>query len=184
MTYKTCKILTRLKTAPHVSMARRMEPFAKHLLNLASWLEQLYPSQGSVSALLTADWDWWNLSSQKHCSAMLLYHCCVCSAFSSSSAPRHNSQGSCTPAVAPEGSSQAEITQLQEDAPRASPFVHTALAFCSPAPFSVSSQVIQRNSWEQPEKVQKVNLLICALYQKVNISHLVLCERFFKITPP
>lgn len=58
MTYKTCKILTRLKTAPHVSVARRMEPFAKHLLNLASWLEQLYPSQHSVLALLTAVWDW------------------------------------------------------------------------------------------------------------------------------
>lgn len=51
MTYKTCKILTRLKTAPHVSVARRMEPFAKHLLNLASWLERLYPSQHSALAL-------------------------------------------------------------------------------------------------------------------------------------
>lgn len=62
MTYKTCKILTRLKTASHVSVARRMEPFAKHLLNLASWLEQLYPSQVSVSALLPAVWGWWKLA--------------------------------------------------------------------------------------------------------------------------
>lgn len=58
MTYKTCKILTRFKTAPHVSVARRMEPFAKHLLNLACWLGELYPSQQSVLALLTAVWDW------------------------------------------------------------------------------------------------------------------------------
>lgn len=52
MTYKTYTILTRLKTAPHVSVARRMEPFAKHLLNLASWLEQPSPSQHSGWALL------------------------------------------------------------------------------------------------------------------------------------
>lgn len=41
MTYKACKIFTGLLTAPHVPMARRMEPFAKHLLNHASWLELL-----------------------------------------------------------------------------------------------------------------------------------------------
>lgn len=41
MTYKACKIFTGLLTAPHVLMARRMEPFAKHLLNHASWLEFL-----------------------------------------------------------------------------------------------------------------------------------------------
>lgn len=41
MTYKACKIFTGLLTAPHVLMARRMEPFAKHLLNHVSWLEFL-----------------------------------------------------------------------------------------------------------------------------------------------
>lgn len=41
MTYKACKIFTGLLTAPHVLMARRMEPFAKHLLNHASRLELL-----------------------------------------------------------------------------------------------------------------------------------------------
>lgn len=41
MTYKACKIFTGLLTAPRVLMARSMEPFAKHLLNHASWLEFL-----------------------------------------------------------------------------------------------------------------------------------------------
>lgn len=64
MTYKTCKILTRLKTAPHVSVARRMEPFAKHLLNLATWLERLYPSQHSALVL-------------PHCSLELMESVCL-----------------------------------------------------------------------------------------------------------
>ena len=78
MTYKTCKILTRLLTAPHVSVARRMEPFAKHLLNLASWLERLYPI--ATHCLMLADCGlglWWNLSfcmKTPHCLAMVLYH--------------------------------------------------------------------------------------------------------------
>lgn len=78
MTYKTCKIFTRLLTAPHVSVARRMEPFAKHLLNLASWLERLYPI--ATHCLTLADCGLglrWNLSFFRKtpgCFAMVRYH--------------------------------------------------------------------------------------------------------------
>lgn len=77
MTYKTCKIFTRLLTAPHVFVAR-MEPFAKHLLNLVSWLERLYPI--AAHSLTLADCGLgpgWNLSfcmKTQCCFAMVLHH--------------------------------------------------------------------------------------------------------------
>lgn len=167
MTYKTCKILTRLKTAPHVSVARRMEPFAKHLLHLASWLE-LYPSQASVSALLPAVWGWWKLAvfrKTRLCHGALPLLCLLSP--SSSPAWRHSSQGSCSPAghsAAHRGLSYTECTQ--------------SISVC-PAPFFGSSSF-----WEQSEKLQEVNLLTCALYQQLNLSHLIPCKGFLRISSP
>lgn len=66
---------------------------------------------------------------------------------------------------------------FKEDACTVSPFVDTAPEVRSPAPSFVSSQgtnledslktaseFSQRNFWEQSEKLEKVYLLICAIY--------------------
>lgn len=135
MTYKTCKILTRLKTAPHVSVARRMEPFAKHLLNLASWLEQLYPSQ--TQCLSAAD-----------CSLGLMKAGCLqentalpwcfLTAVSAQPFPAVLHEGTALRAAAAQQGTPWFSTLLPatEDAPRASPSAFTTPGFWSPAPFS------------------------------------------------
>lgn len=111
MTSKTCKILTRLKTAPHVSVARRMELFAKHVLSVASWLEQLYPSQHSASA--DCSLGLWKLAVFRKtllCRAAVPL-LCVLSLFQQHCMKAQLS-GSCSPAVAHHGSSRAETTPL------------------------------------------------------------------------
>lgn len=141
MTYKTCKIFTRLLTAPHLFVARRMEPFAKHLLNLVSWLERFYPI--AAHCLTLADCGLglgWNLSfhmKTQCCFAMVLHHF-------QQPLPVTLSNSTALGADALQRwcivFHTANNNILREDTHEASLFVWADLVARSPAPLFVSSQ--------------------------------------------